>query len=139
MAGNSPLPPDSSVLALEFQNHLVSPQNPMQEDNIQSHILSSADFMSTLHACSKLIVLATVEYCMQLLYPVKQISTGSVCCSDQLQKALPSEILSKYEERVTEESISLAQMPGLVRYYMHIACRVGVFDHVCDLCSCTLL
>ncbi|XP_062508613.1 E3 ubiquitin-protein ligase RNF216-like [Corticium candelabrum] len=34
---------------------------------------------------------------------------------DQLRKALPSDVLEKYEERVTEENLSLAEMPGLVR------------------------
>eukprot|EP00118_Oscarella_pearsei_P017331 m.171172 g.171172 ORF g.171172 m.171172 type:complete len:240 (+) comp39052_c0_seq32:1146-1865(+) len=33
----------------------------------------------------------------------------------QLQKALPDELLEKYEERVTEESLQLAGMTGLVR------------------------
>jgi TRIAD3 protein (E3 ubiquitin-protein ligase RNF216) len=34
---------------------------------------------------------------------------------DQLKKALPLEVLKKYEERVTEEVLQLANMPGLVR------------------------
>ncbi|XP_069123508.1 uncharacterized protein [Argopecten irradians] len=33
----------------------------------------------------------------------------------QLSKALPSSILSKYEDRVQEESLNLADLPGLVR------------------------
>jgi len=40
-----------------------------------------------------------------------------VCvCTGQLEKALPSEMLARYEDRVAEESLNLADLGDLVKY-----------------------
>ena len=39
--------------------------------------------------------------------------------SGQLKKALDENMLEKYQERLQEESISMAELPDLVKYVKH--------------------
>lgn len=44
------------------------------------------------------------------------LKTSALLLTGQLEKALPSEILARYEDRVTEENLNLADLGDLVKY-----------------------
>ena len=57
-----------------------------------------------------------VEYTVFVVLVVDNCQPKIMLCNlGQLEKALPKEIISKYEERAQEESLNLAGMEGLVR------------------------
>ena len=51
---------------------------------------------------------------------------------DQLAKALPDDVLQKYEERFAEESLNKAAMPDLVRY---IDLKYKAMKKFCCMCD----
>ena len=59
-------------------------------------------------------------------------------------KALPDDVIQKYEERLAEENLNKAAMPDLVRYRCQRLndagkfCEVKVWVHAC-VCMCLLL